>query len=186
MLCAQLIRSQSLQHVRQAVGGFAGPGSIDLDGASRYDLNFIGEGDAGTFELSGNFARDDDGALPASIALFLYIDGGNSANNFARGQGEINASTGDFTATVPDIPSALVNVILSFVVLDPADAQDEEGADTVWLLPVVNNACSSPLKITLEWNTDITDLDLYVTEPGGITVFYSHARGVSEELEEML
>lgn len=183
MLCSFFIRSRSL-NVHQAVGGFAGPGSIALADSNRIGLIIIGEDEAGTLELSGNFQRDDQEALPASIALFLYIDDGNSGNDFARGQGEIDASTGDFTATVSDIPSAFSNVILSFVVLDPADTPDEQGAQTVFLLEVVNNGCSSPLKITLEWDTDNTDLDLFVTEPGGRTVYFGNTRGVRVALEE--
>lgn len=179
----QPICPRSLQHAHQAAGGFAGPGSIVLDGASRYDLIIIGEDEAGTLEVSGNFQRDDGEELPASVALFLYVDDGNSGNDFARGQGQIDPLTGDFTAVVPDIPSAFSRVLLSFVVLDAKDTPAEQGAETVFELEVVNNGCSNPLKITLEWSTDNTDLDLYVTEPGGLTVYYGNRRGVSVELD---
>lgn len=68
--------------------------------------------------------------------------------------------------------------MLSFVVLDPADTPDVQGADSLFPFEVVNNGCSNPLKITLQWSTDDSDLDLYVTEPGGGTVWCVHSRGV--------
>src|SRR5262249_37631201 len=35
------------------------------------------------------------------------------------------------------------------------------------------------LRVTIAWNTDATDVDLWVIEPDGTKVFYSHNRSVS-------
>lgn len=165
--------------MQQAVGGFAGPGSVELDGnPDIYEAIIIEEDEAAIVELSGTFTRNDGGALPTSTALFIYIDDENTPSDYVRGQGEIDASTGEFTATVTDIPNAFSRVVLSFVVLDPADTPDEQGADTVFLLYVANNACGTPLSITLEWDTDSSDFDLFITDPSGYELGPG-ARGVS-------
>lgn len=168
--------------MQQAVGGFAGPGFVEIDGnPDIYEAIIIEEGEAAIVQLSGKFARNDGEALPASTALFIYLDDENTPSDFVRGQGELNASTGEFTATVTDIPNAFSRVVLSFVVLDPADTPDEQGADTVFLLYVANmanNACGTPLSITLEWDTESSDFDLYITDPSGYELGPG-ARGVS-------
>lgn len=68
------------------------------------------EGDANTLQLSGWFERWDGDVLPASIALFLYVYNPNSPTNVIRGQGEIDSSTGNFTATIDDMPLDLSKV----------------------------------------------------------------------------
>jgi len=156
--------------VADAVGGFAGPGDVDLDGDARtYDRFTIGEDEAGTLELSGIFERDDNALLPASTALFVYIVD-DDAETFVQSQGDIDSSSGGFTVTANDVPVGFSRAILSFVVIDPADAPDEQGADSVFALDVVNGGCNSPLTFTLEWDTNNSDFDLYITEPNGNSV----------------
>lgn len=136
---------------------------------SIYENILMSEDDAGTLEISGTFTRDDDTTLAASVALFTYVVGND--DSFVQGQGEIDYSTGEFTVSVADIPIGFSNVIMVFAVLDPADTPDEQGRDTAFPLDVINNGCSNPLTITLEWSTDNSDFDLYITEPTGTRVF---------------
>lgn len=168
----------------QAVNGFAGPGYIEIadqdDNFYLYDNPIIlGKDDAEILTVSGTFTRFDGEALPSSTALFVYLDNDETQSDFARGQAELDASTGNFTISVTDFPRAFTRVILSFVVLDPADTPDNAPIGSVWPLRVVNNGCSEPLSITLEWDTDDTDLDLLVNEPGGERVFHGNRGGVS-------
>lgn len=165
----------------QAVGGFAGLGFIEVDGQHLADNNpiIIGEDEAGTLELSGVFKLFDGSSLPASTALFVYLDNDEIPDDFAFGPGDLDTSTGGFTFTIADLPSTYTRLILSFAVLDPADALEDANPDRVFPLDVVNNGCSSPLSVTLEWNTDDTVLDLWVYEPGGRTVSFINRRGVS-------
>lgn len=95
-----------------------------------------------------------------------------------RGQGEIDPSTGDFTASVTDIPVKFSRIVFSFAVLDPAETPDDQSGDTVFTVDVVNNGCGNALTITLEWDTDNSDLDLFVTEPGGRNVWHGNLNGV--------
>lgn len=132
----------------------------------------------GTLQLSGKFVRDDAAALPTSIALFLYIDNEDAPNDFVRGQGEIDASTGVFTAVITDVPLKFSKTVLSFVVLDPAEAFEEQGATTAVTVEVLNTGCSEALSIALEWDTADERLDLYVIEPGGTAVYDDNPRGV--------
>lgn len=71
----------------QAVGGFAGPGYIEIDGHDADDNNpfIIGEDEAGTLEVSGIFRRFDEGELPVSAALFVYIDNDDAPDDYAFG-----------------------------------------------------------------------------------------------------
>lgn len=164
---------------RQAVGGFAGPRSIELDGGSDiYDVIIIGEDAEGTLELLGKFERNDEEALPASTALLIYLDDEDALSDFVRGRGEIDPATGEFTAIVTDIPNAFTRLILSFVVRYPADASRSQGADTVFPLYVANNGCGIPLSITLEWDTNYSYLDLYINDPAG-NELSPGSRGVS-------
>lgn len=146
-----------------------------------YDTFVLDEKDAGTLQLSGTFPPGDGDSFPASTALFLYIDNPDAPNDFVRGQGEIDPLTGNWTATVSNIPLKLSKVVLSFVVGDPADVPDDnEGADA-YTLDVLNIGCGNSLTITLETESNGGDLDLYVTEPGGTTVWYRNECGVSVE-----
>lgn len=126
----------------------------------------ITEKDAGTLQFSGTFKRDDEATLPASAAVFTYLVG-DDAETFVQAQGDIDYSTGEFCVTATDIPVGPSNIILIFTVLDPADTLGEQGADTAFSLDMVNSGCSNPLTITLEWSTDNSDFDLYITEPSG-------------------
>lgn len=166
------------------MNGFAGPGYIDIDEPlNTYSVNIMEKDDAGSLRMSGRFTRNDNSVLPASTALYLYFDDGDEETDFVRGQGEMNYNTGDFSATVTDIPPGYGTVILSFVVADPGDSPSEiVTTDTVFPVYVVNNGCSRSLTISLEWNTDNSDLDLSVVEPTGNSVYYGLKLGVSVAL----
>lgn len=123
--------------------------------------------------------RYDEGELPASAALFVYIDNDNSPDDYAFGQADLDTSTGEFTFTISDFPNAYTRLILNFAVLDPVETLEDANYDSVFAFTVVNNGCSTPLSITLEWDTDNTDLDLRVSEPGGQRVYYGNRGGVS-------
>lgn len=109
--------------------------------------------------------------LPPSITLFVYLE--LNDGSFTRGEGEIDPSTGNFTASVTGIPNGFSTVFYSFVFLDPDDALDSNNAygSSVFDSEVVNFQCPSPLTITLEWDTDNSDLDMEVTEPDGYSWF---------------
>lgn len=62
------------------------------------------ESDANVVQLAGRFERWDGKALPASIAIFPYIYSTDSPTDFTCGQGEIDPLTGNFTATIVDVP----------------------------------------------------------------------------------
>lgn len=161
------------------MGGFAGPGDVYFDGdLDTSDIFHVTEDDEGILQLSGMFERDDGMTLPASTAIFSdLVD--DDAGTFVQAQGDMDPSTGEFTVTVSDVPLGFNNVILSFAVLDPADTPDEQGADTVFSLDVVNDGCSSPLTITLVWSTIGLYSELEITEPGGSAI-YTGQTGVSK------
>lgn len=161
----------------KAVGGFAGPGDVDLGGdLDTGDIFHVTEDDVGNLQLSGTFERDDGSTLPVSTAVFSYLVD-DDAGTFVQAQGDIDYSTGEFTVTIADIPLGFNNIILSFAVLDPADTPEDQGADTVFSLDVVNDGCGNPLTIVLEWsNTDVY-FDFEITEPGG-NIVYSGRTGV--------
>lgn len=152
----------------QAVGGWAGPGDVQPDDGQRMPKLFTTEGsELGTVSVSGNFARDDGTALPASTALFLYLHDENDETNFVRGQGVIDPASGTFTASVTDLPVGESRAILSFVVMDAVDgAGDDPVYDTVFSEDVFNEGCSEALRIKLEWESN-DNLDLWVTDPNG-------------------
>lgn len=133
--------------------------------------------------LSGAFARDDGAALPGSTTVFFYIEIAGQPDDFVRGQEALDPATGGFSSVVTDIPAGSSRLFLSFVVTDPAEALDagESGADTVFALQVSNFVCAPQLTITLEWFDAISDVDLYVTEPGGTEVYFFNPAGVSAE-----
>ena len=168
----------------QAIGGFAGPGYFELDGDSSsysWDLVILNEDDAGVFEVTGTFERDVDGdaSLPSSTALFVYLE--LEDESFMRGEGSIDPSTGEFTATVMNVPEGFGKVFYSFVVLDPEEAvviDDGYYADSVFYSDVISLTCPSPLTITLEWSTDNSDFDMEITEPDGSS-WYAWDIGVS-------
>lgn len=133
---------------------------------------YVSSGTAlGTVQVSGAFTRNDDSALSESLALFLYIENEDAPEDFVRGEGIIDPSTGNFTATITDIPPKYSRGFLSFVSLDIADApggQDGDGktATSVFAMNIVNEGCSEALRVALQWEGE-SDLNLWVTEPGG-------------------
>ena len=151
------------------MAGWAGPGYLELTDGNEKLL--VGE-ELGTLSVSGNFVRRDDSALPASTTLYLYLHNENSESDFVRGEGVIDPTTGIFTAVINEIPVGYSRGILSFVVLDPADAgQGNYPYDTVFDVDIVNEGCSDALRIKLEWeSTD--NIDLWVTDPNGDRVSY--------------
>ena len=118
--------------------------------------------------MSGTFTRNDDTPLASSAALFLYLHTEGSESDLVRGQGEIDIGSGNFTATITDVPVGYSRGIFSFVVLDPADAGEQMNFpySTVFPIDVVNEGCSQVLKIKMEWASD-NDLQLWVTDPNG-------------------
>ena len=147
---------------------------------------FIADGaESGTISASGNFARDDETALPASTALFLYLHNENAESDFVRGQGEVDPATGDFTVAITDFPIGHSRALLSFVVLDSADGGDASVDDTVFDMDVINEGCSEALRIKLEWDSN-DDLDLWVTDPNGNRVTYSNKATVRTGLSHLL
>ena len=166
----------------QAIGGFAGPGFVELDGENSYvwDRVTLNEEDAGVLEVTGTFRRDVDGdaSLPSSTALFVYLE--LDDDSFMRGEGNIDPSNGEFTATVMNVPEGLSKVFYSFVVLDPEEAVviDDGYAESVFYSDVISITCTSPLTITLEWSTDNSDFDMLITEPDGSS-WYAWDIGVS-------
>lgn len=154
------------------MGGWAGPGYPVLDDNRDFML-FVAEGaELGTISVSGTFAREDGAALPASTTLYLYMHNEDSEFDFVRGEGALDPATGNFTATITDFPVGYSKGLLSFVVLDPADAGGDEYADeSAFVMDVVNEGCSDALRIKLEWDSH-ADLDLWVTDPNGDRVSY--------------
>ena len=158
----------------QAVGGWAGPGFPELADGDEYYKLFIAEGaESGTISVSGNFKREDEAPLAASTALYLYLYNEDDDTDYVRGQGVIDPTTGDFTATIDDFPIGYSQGILSFVVLDSADGGDYTVDDTVFAMDVINEGCSEALRIKLEWDSN-DDLDLWVTDPAGNRVSFSN------------
>ena len=80
-----------------------------------------------------------------------------------------------------DVPAGESILILSFAILDSADAPSDMGTDTVFDYDVANVGCGNALTLTLEWDirTYVIDWDtggtsyytsymeLWVTEPTG-------------------
>lgn len=157
-----------IRMVSQAVGGWAGPGdAVDADGRRLQTMPFAGREEEGTVSVSAYFVRDDGTALPSSTALYLYLHNEDSESDFVRGEGVIDPTTGEFTAVITQVPVGYSRAILSFVVLDPADAgEGNYPYDTVFELDVVNEGCSDALRIKLEWESD-DDINLWVADPNG-------------------
>jgi len=139
------------------------------------------EADLGSVSLSGTFTRDDGAALASSTSVIFYIENAAQPDDFVRGQEALNPSTGEFRSVVTDLPTGSSRLFLSFVISDPDEALEgvEKGPDTVFALNVFNLRCVPPLTITLEWLDAVTDVDLYVTEPGGRLVYFGRKGGVS-------
>lgn len=163
-----------LFYLAQAVEGWAGPGFLDLPDGDTFDcLLSVGGADPGTITVSGNFRKIDGTALAASTALLLYLYDENAESDFVRGQGDIDPNSGEVTATFTDLSVGHFKAVLSFIVLDPADAGVDSGHyDTAFVVDVVNEGCSDALRIKLEWDSH-DDLDLWVTDPNGDRVSYS-------------
>lgn len=168
----------------QAIGGFAGPGSISRV-PSTIELT---EADAGSFSLEGLFIRDDGLPLPTSTSAFFYIENPVQPEDFVRGQSSLESiisdglRAGQFSVIITDIPQGSGRLFLSIVILDPDEALDVVGPDTVFAVDVTNEACNPPLTITLEWSDAISDVDLFIIEPDGTAVNFRNTVGVSTDI----
>ena len=122
--------------------------------------------------MSGNFKKYDDTALPDSTGLYLYLYNEDSPTDFERGQGVIDGASGNFSATIDDIPVGYSRGVFSFVALDANDGGDLTAGNSVNDIDIVNEGCSDELRIKLEWNSN-DDIDLWVTDPNGNRVSYA-------------
>lgn len=165
------------------MGGFAGPGWI----SGILGTIELTEADDGSFSLDGTFFRDDGFALPASTAAFFYLENPAEPEDFVRGQSSLESTTSDgllggqFSVIITDVPQGSSRLFLSIVILDPDEAFDVVGPDTVFAVDVTNEACDPSLTITLEWSDATSDIDLYVIEPDGTIVSYQNTVGVSSK-----
>lgn len=169
-----LVISRVHVHHAQAVGGFAGPGSLIGVPAMVTDVFALGSA-----SLTGTFVRDDGAALPASASVFFYIQDYAQPDDFVRGQEALNPTTGEFSTDVMSIPSRFSRLFLSFVITDPAEALDD-GTDAGAVFVVSMWNCDLPLTIVLHWSDASVDLDLSVTEPGGKLVVADKTNSIIE------
>ena len=160
-------------NIFKAVGGFVGPGRAELyDGDEFYKFIVTEGAESGTISVSGNFEKYDDTALPDSTGLYLYLYNEDSPTDFERGQGVIDGASGNFSATIDDIPVGYSRGVFSFVALDANDGGDLTAGNSVNDIDIVNEGCSDELRIKLEWNSN-DDIDLWVTDPNGNRVSYA-------------
>lgn len=127
--------------------------------------------DGGIAEFTGNvrFFNDEQTALAESITLYYYVysDLDDPVTSFTRGLGEIDPSSGNFSASVP-APDGKSEVALSFVVLDEADRTTNLYPDTFLVRDVLNDCGESYMTITLEeWDNEDAYLYLIIREPNG-------------------
>lgn len=170
----------------QAVGGFAGPGTVTFSDTSPEP---VVASEADSFVVEGVFARADGEPLEPSTILYLYIFQGTSSGSAAealRGTAAVDPTTGAFTAAVTDAPAGDSTLVMSFVLgLDGGSGEDGRrlveaaGTGSVYTVPVVNPTdCANALAITLEWTDGASDIDLWVLEPGGQDVGWTNLSGV--------
>ena len=133
--------------------------------------------------LTGAFHRweDVDPTIPASAVVFAYIYTDDDTDNFLSSQGTLDTSTGAFTVVVENVPTGESSLVLSFAILDSADAPPDMGTNTVYDYNVANVGCGNALTLTLEWDPRTilseyddsssyyfaTYMELLVTEPTG-------------------
>eukprot|EP00904_Undaria_pinnatifida_P011685 jgi/Undpi1/7647/HiC_scaffold_23.g10120.m1 len=169
----QLPETVSDAIIADAVGGFVGPGRAELyDGEEFYKFIVTEGAESGTISVSGNFEKYDDTALPDSTGLYLYLYNEDSPTDFERGQGVIDGASGNFSATIDDIPVGYSRGVFSFVALDANDGGDLTAGNSVNDIDIANEGCSDELRIKLEWNSN-DDIDLWVTDPNGNRVSYA-------------
>lgn len=189
----------------QAAGGFAGPGSITLSDSSG---DAILASESGSFVVEGSFTPANGEPLDPATIVHIYIFDGSSSDNTdaSRGVAAVDVDTGAFTAAVTDSPVGSSTLVLSFVLDESMTTtvgseggrrrglrstrgagRDEarrlfaaSGSRSVFTAPVANpNSCDNALAITLEWFDGDSDIDLWVTEPGGgPAVGFSNKQGV--------
>ena len=113
--------------------------------------------------------------------VFAYIYTDDDPDNFLSSQGTLDTSTGAFTVVVEDVPTGESSLVLSFAILDSADAPPDMGTNTVYDYNVANVGCGNALTLTLEWDPRTilseyddsssyyfpTYMELLVTEPTG-------------------
>ena len=112
---------------------------------------------------------DDQTALAASITLYYYVysDLDDPVTDFVRGEGEVDSSTGIYSAVVT-VPKGRSEVAFVFVVLDEADRTTNKYPDTVTVEEVLNDCGESYFTITLEeWDNKEAQLYLRIDEPSG-------------------
>ncbi|CAN0283540.1 unnamed protein product [Ascophyllum nodosum] len=112
---------------------------------------------------------DDQTALAESITLYYYVysDLDDPVTDFIRGEGEVDSSTGIYSAVVT-VPKGRSEVAFVFVVLDEADRTTNKYPDTVTVEEVLNDCGESYFAITLEeWDNEEAQLYLRIDEPSG-------------------
>ena len=142
------------------------------DGEEFYKFIVTKGAESATISVSGFFEKYDDTALPESTRLYLYLYNEDSPTDFERGQGVIDVTSGNFSATIDDIPVGYSRGVFSFVALDADDGGNLTAGNSVYGIDIANEGCSDELRIKLEWNSN-DYIDLWVTDPNGNRVSYS-------------
>ena len=165
-----------------------------MDSDDRVRRHVLLEEDANVLSLAGTFERRDDidPTIPASTAVFAYLYKEDDPDAFLSSQGMIIPSTGSFTVVLEDVPAGESIIVLSFAILDSADAPSDMGTDTVFDYEVANVGCGNALTLTLEWDPrtylvewsdsssySISDMDLWVTESTGAEMPWDESVSIS-------
>lgn len=137
----------------QAEGGFAQSGDINLTSPG------VGEEiNDREVQLAGTLS----GSLNTAVQIVCYVKGVPIT---------IPVSGGSFNATIPISDGENTLVILAGV--NSANQSNWYKNGATLIRNVEGTAGESDLLVTLTWNQNDSDVDLYVTEPGGETSWYS-------------
>ena len=90
-----------------------------------------------------------DPTIPTSTAVFSYLYTEDDPYTVLTSQGTIIPSTGSFTVVLEDVPAGESILVLSFAILDSADAYSAISADTVFGYDVANVGCGNALTLIL-------------------------------------
>ena len=103
------------------------------------------------FSLAGTFERwdDVDPTIPTSTAVFAYFYTEDDPDTVITSQGTIIHSTGSFTVVLEDVPAGESILVLSFAILDSADAHSDISADTAFGYDVADVGCGNALTLIL-------------------------------------